>query len=167
MEREAPFFLRARSCRSLVERLCIAKLPKVPERSARPAGFHWGFTMVLLGFPWPKHFQNLCPKHSKNLGKINLNTSQNRCQNLPKSSPRRSKIEVWRGSAKNPFLSPKFSAPGGRLGASWGRPGSVLGASWGRLGSLRASWELLGAVLRRLGDVLGRISLPIQLESDF
>ena len=81
-----PFFLRARSCRSLVERLCIAKLPKVPERSARPAGFHWGFTMVLLGFPWPKHFQNLCPKHSENPRK-------NPPQHLPKSMPKPPKIE--------------------------------------------------------------------------
>ena len=77
---------------------------------------------------------------------------------------------LWRGSAKNPFFIPKFSAPGGRLGASWGaswgRLGRVLGPSWGRLGSLGASWERLGAVLRRLGDVWGRISLPIQLESE-
>ena len=107
--------------------------------------------------------QNRC----QNLPKVDAKTYPNRCQNLPKSCPRRSKIEVWRGTAKSPFWSLTFSAPGGRLGASWGRPGSVLGASWGRLGSLRASWELLGAVLRRLGDVLGCISLPIQLESDF
>ena len=45
--------------------------------------------------------------------------------------------------------------------------GAVLGPSWGRLGSLGASWERLGAVLRRLGDVFGRLSLPIQRESDF
>ena len=56
--------------------------------------------------------------------------------------------------------------PGGVLGASWARLGRVLGPSWGRLGSLGASWERLGAVLRRLGDVWGRISLPIQLESE-
>ena len=55
----------------------------------------------------------------------------------------------------------------GVLRASWGRIGRILGPSWGRLGSLGASWERLGAVLRRLGDVLGCISLPIQLESDF
>ena len=48
-----------------------------------------------------------------------------------------------------------------------GRPGGVSGASWDRLGNLGASWERLGAVLRRLGNVLGRISVPIQLESDF
>ena len=35
MEREAPFFLRARSCRSRVERLWIAKFHQGPERSAR------------------------------------------------------------------------------------------------------------------------------------
>ena len=56
---------------------------------------------------------------------------QNLSQNLPKSSPRRSKIEVWRGfrwkSLFDPKLSPLFSAPGGRLGASWGRLGRVLG----------------------------------------
>ena len=56
---------------------------------------------------------------------------------------------------------------GGVLGASWARLGRVLGPSWGRLGSLGASWERLGAVLRRLGDVFGRMSLPTQLESDF
>ena len=52
-------------------------------------------------------------------------------QNLPKSSPRRSKIEVWRGFRWNSLFDPKlsllFSAPGGRLGASWGRLGRVLG----------------------------------------
>ena len=60
---------------------------------------------------------------------------------------------LWRGSAKNLLLSPKFSAPGGRLGR-------VLGPSW-------ESWGVLGASWGRLGDVPGRISLPIQLESDF
>ena len=56
---------------------------------------------------------------------------QNLSQNLPKSSPRRSKIEVWKGfrwtSLFDPKLSPLFSAPGGRLGVSWGRLGRVLG----------------------------------------
>ena len=165
MEREAPFFVRARSCRSLVERLCIAKLPKVPERSARPAGFHWGFTMVLLGFPWPKHFQNLCPKHSENPRK-------NPPQHLPKSMPKPPKIEPktlqnrgleairWK-SLFDPKSSPLFSAPGSVLG----RPGSVLGASWGRLGAamgrLGASWERLGGVLGRLGSVLGRLAYTL------
>ena len=70
------------------------------------------------------------------------------------------------------FLSPKFSAPGKRLGASWGRPEGVLGASWDRLGAvlgllgrLGASWKRLRLALRRLVNVLGRISLPIQLGS--
>ena len=74
---------------------------------------------------------------------------QNRCQNLPKSSPRRSKIEVWRGfrwkSLSDPKLSPLFSAPGGRLGASWGRPG----ASSARLGAVLApSWASWGRLWR-------------------
>ena len=71
------------------------------------------------------------------------------------------------GPLKNRFRAGSSPLLGGRLGASWGRPGGVLGASWGRLGSLGASWARLGAVLRRLGDVLGRLSLPIQRESDF
>ena len=83
---------------------------------------------------------------------------QNRCQNLPKSSPRRSKIEVWRGfrwkSLSDPKLSPLFSAPGGRLGASWERLGRVSGSSWGRLGSLGAPWKRLEGVVGRLGSVL-------------
>ena len=84
---------------------------------------------------WPysqKASKNYAPNIPKIIEKIHLNTSQNRCQNLPKSSPRRSKIEVWRGfrwkSLFDPKSSPLFSAPGG---------------------------------------VLGRMSLPIQLESDF
>ena len=73
----------------------------------------------------------------------------------------------------------------GRLGAVLGPLGGVLGASWRHLGSqdgpmleaktepkspwgvLGASWARLEAVLRRLGGVLGRISLPLQLKSDF
>ena len=77
--------------------------------------------------------------------KTTQNISQKRCQNLPKSSPRRSKIEVWRGSAKNTLLSSKFSAPGGGV---LERPGDVLGSSWAHLGTV------LGA-LGRLGSVLG------------
>ena len=102
------------------------------------------------------------PKHKPKSSKIFLNTSQNPSQNLQKSSPRPSKIEVWRRfrwkSLFDPKSSPLFSAPGGVLG----RPGSVLGASWGRLGAamgrLGASWERLGGVLGRLGSVLGRLA---------
>ena len=94
------------------------------------------------------------PMLSKFLGK----SSKNRSQNLPKSSPRRSKIEVWRGfcwiSLSDPKLSPLFSAPGGRLGASWERLGRVSGSSWGRLGSLGAPWKRLEGVVGRLGSVL-------------
>ena len=79
---------------------------------------------------------------------------QNRCQNLPKSSPRRSKIDVWRGfrwkSLSDLKLSPLFSAPGGRLGASWERLGRVSGPSWGHLGNLGVPWKRLGGVLERL-----------------
>ena len=49
---------------------------------------------------------------------------------------------LWRGSAKNPFLSSKFSAPWGRLGASWG-------TSWARLGAV------LGGLGRNLGAKMG------------
>ena len=102
------------------------------------------------------------PKHKPKSSKIFLNTSQNPSQNLQKSSPRPSKIEVWRRfrwkSLFDPKSSPLFSAPGGVLG----RPGSVLGASWSRLGAamgrLGASWERLGGVLGRLGSVLGRLA---------
>ena len=102
------------------------------------------------------------PKHKPKSSKIFLNTSQNPSQNLQKSSPRPSKIEVWRRfrwkSLFDPKSSPLFSAPGGVLG----RPGGVLGASWGRLGAamgrLGASWERLGGVLGRLGSVLGRLA---------
>ena len=101
---------------------------------------------------------------------------QNRCQNLPKSSPRRSKIEVWRGfrwkSLSDPKLSPLFSAPGGRLGASWERLGRVSGSSWGRLGSLGAPWKRLEGVVGRLGSVLELLaytpwkSTPIDFTSE-
>ena len=75
------------------------------------------------------------PKHKPKSSKIFLNTSQNPSQNLQKSSPRPSKIEVWRRfrwkSLFDPKSSPLFSAPGGVLG----RPGAVLGPSWSRHGA--------------------------------
>ena len=121
----------------------------------------WHFVCVFSSLKPPKTPLEIDAKTSQfflyfvcfQLFKTIQNTSQNRCQNLPKSSPRRSKIEVWWGSAKNMLLSPIFSAPGGRLGASWGRLGPVLGSSWGRLGSLGASWERLGRVLGPSWDV--------------
>ena len=88
---------------------------------------------------------------------------QNHPKTLPKSIPKRSKIELWRRvrwrSLFDPKSGPIFSAPGspwasswGRLGASWGAPGpswGVLGASWGRLWTswerFGTSWGLLGA----------------------
>ena len=115
------------------------------------------------GFPGQNTSKTYAPNIPKILEKIHLNTSQNRCQNLPKSSPRPSKIKVWRGSAKNPFLNPKFSTPGRRLGAPWGRPGGILGASWARLGAvLGSSWEswgVLGASWGRLETSWGRLGV--------
>ena len=136
MEREAPFFLRARSCRSRVERLWIAKLPQGPERSARfarPAGFHWGFAGVLLGFRWRSWIANLpnalqifrkiLGKSSSIPPKIHPKTLQNRPQHLKKSRSG--------GGCDLDCVFVTFCAPpGGVLGPSWG----VLGASWGRLG---------------------------------
>ena len=79
--------------------------------------------------------------------------------------------QIW------PIFFRSWLALGLVLGASWGvlrcswavlgRLARVLGPCWGCLGNLRASWDRLEAVLRRLGDVLGRIPLPIQLENDF
>ena len=104
---------------------------------------------------------------------IHSKTLQNPPENAPKSSPKRSKIEVWRGLRFGSLLGALFSHVFGCLRASWeclgrvlgalGRLGSVLarlegglGASWGRLG---ASWRVLGASLvvfgrswRRLGS---------------
>ena len=135
-------------------------------RCARPAGFHWGvtgitlefrsrFAMVLLVVRWRSWIESLpsAPQISRKfLGKststspkIHLNIPQIRLQNLPESTPRHSKIEVWRGL----FLKLRFCEV---LGAAWGHLGSVLGPSWGVLG---ASWERLGAVLGCLGTVFG------------
>ena len=67
------------------------------------------------------------------------------------------------GEASGSVLGASWSV----LGASWARLGAVLGPSWEPWGVLGASWARLEAVLRRLGGVLGRISLPLQLENDF
>ena len=57
--------------------------------------------------------------------------------------------------------------PGGVSGTSWVRLGRVLGPSWGRIGNLGASWERLGAVLKRLGDVLGAFHCQLNLKAIF
>ena len=48
MEREAPFYLEARSRRSLVEQLWIAKRHQAPERSARFARCARSLTALAL-----------------------------------------------------------------------------------------------------------------------
>ena len=123
----------------------------------------WYFVCVFSSLKPPKTILKIDAKTSQlfkylmafQLFKTIQNTSQNRCQNLPKSSPRRSKIEVWRGSAKNTLLSSKFSAPGGAswgvLGTSWGRLGRILGPSWEPWGVLGASWGRLETSWGRLG----------------
>ena len=176
MEREAPFFLRARSCRSRVERFWIAKLPQGPERSARfarcarPAGFHWGFAGVLLGFRWRSWIANLpnalqifrkiLGKSSSIPPKIHPKTLQNRPQNLKKSRSG--------GGCDLDCVFVTFCAPpGGVLGPSWG----VLGASWGRLGAalgrLGASWNRLGVSWSRLGRPRAVLGPRRGFESDF
>ena len=49
------------------------------------------------------------PKHTPKSSKIFLNTCQNPFQNLPKSSPRPSKIEVWRRFRWKSLFDPKSS----------------------------------------------------------
>ena len=130
----------------------------------------FGILRVCVSALWnhPKHFSKLMPKPPNffnilwlfNSFKTIQNTSQNRCQNLPKSSPRRSKIEVWRGSVKNTLLSSKFSTPGG---ASWG----VLGASWGHLGTVLGALGRLGSVLGPSWDVLGTSWDAFQCQFNF
>ena len=166
MEREAPFFLRARSCRSRVERLWIAKFPQGPERSARSlaALALRVFTGVSLGFCWgfagdlgSQTSQTLCKSSAKSLENRaqyppkSAQTLQNRPQNLKKS-------RSGGGCDLDCFLSlfvRRLGASWGRLGASWGRlgavlgrPGGVLGASWGVLepswGVLEPSWASSG-----------------------
>ena len=113
------------------------------------------FWCVRNPFGWPKNFQILCLKHSKNLGQIHLNpakidakTSQNRAQDAPKS-------RSGGDSAGNRVSIPNRSPNSPLLGVSWG----VLGASWARLGAvLELSWGVLGRLGRILGasgDVLG------------
>ena len=106
--------------------------------------------------PKPPNFFNILwlfnsLKPSKTPPKIDAKTSQNRAQDAPKS-------RSGGDSAGNRFpiqkLSPLFSAPGRRFGASWERLGRVSGSSWGRLGSLGAPWKRLEGVVGRLGSVL-------------
>ena len=157
---------RARSCRSLMERFWIAKLPQGPERSARFArslrspcgfslGFRWGFagvSLAILDRKPPKRSANL----PQNPWKIELNTPQNPPQNPPESTPEAEKIEVWRGLRFRLLFVTFCAPPGGVLGPSWG----VLGASWGRLGAaLGPSWGVLGASLGFLEPSWGVLEL--------
>ena len=171
MEREAPFFLRACSYRSRVERLWIAKFPQGPERSARfdrcarslaalALRVFTGVSLAILDRQPPKRSANL----PQNPWKIELNTPQNPPQNPPESTPKPEKVEVWRGLRFRLLFVTFCAPPGGVLGPSWG----VLGASWGRLkaalggleaswGRLWASWNRLGASWNRLGASGGRL----------
>ena len=118
-----------------------------------------------------KTSKTYAPKTPQILKKNTSTPSKIDAKNHPKSNPRRPKIDFWRGPQKNPFSEPEILRSWGTfwgvLGLSWERLGRVLGLSWGRLGNLGASWARLEAVLRCLGDVLARISLPRQLENDF
>ena len=165
MEREAPFFLKGSFHTEALWNdfgsQSFLKAPDAPLASLAALalrrfigvslGFWWGFagdlgsqtspTIFLCFFAcsgsfWiAKKLPRSMPKTFRKSSKISPQHPQNRSQNLPKSNPKRSKIEVWRGfrwkSFFDPKLSPLFSAPGGVLG----RPGGVLGASWGRLGA--------------------------------
>ena len=114
-------------------------------------GFRWGFagvSLAILDRKPPKRSANL----PQNPWKIELNTPQNPPQNLPESTPKPEKMEVWRGLRFRLRFCHFLCAAWGRLGAVLGRPWGVLGPSWGRFG---ASWGRLGAVLGCLGAVLG------------
>jgi len=139
---------RSRTLRSLRS---LRSLP----RCARPAGFHWGFAGVLLGFRWRSWIANLpnaLQIFRKILGKSNSlppkihpKTLQNRPQHLKKSRSG--------GGCDLDCLLLLFVR---RLGPSWG----VLGASWGRLGvALGPSWGVLGASLGFLEPSWGVLEL--------
>ena len=85
-------------------------------------------------------------KRSKSATKI----FQKSTQNYPKSTPKQSKIGVWRKSER---LLKLIEACWSCLGASWGPPGR-LGCVLGVLGpSEKASWARLGAPWGCLGEV--------------
>ena len=153
MEREAPFFqglVHAEALWNDFGSQSFLKVPNAPlaslARCARPAGFHWGFAGVLLGFRWRSWIANLpnalqifrkiLGKSSSIPPKIHPKTFQNRPQKLKKS-------RSGGGCDLDCFLSlfvRRLGASWGRLGASWGRLGAVLGPLWGVLG---ASWGVL------------------------
>ena len=134
-------------------------------------GSRWHFAKFLLGgrcffagvFTFPTYTQSI-PKILENFtsppSKTHAKTSQNRAQEAPKSRFGGGPLKIRFGARSSPLL-------GGRLGAPWGRPGGVLGASWARLGAVLGVLGRLRRVLGLSWDVLGRISLPSQLESDF
>ena len=139
-------------------------------RCARPAGFHWGFAGVLLGFRWRSWIANLpnalqifrkiLGKSSSIPPKIHPKTLQNRPPNLKKS-------RSGGGCDLDCFLSlfvRRLGASWGRLGASWGRLGAVLGPLWGVLG---ASWNRLGVSWSRLGRPRAVLGPRRGFESDF
>ena len=74
---------------------------------------------------------------------------------LPKSTPRRSKIVVWRGFRWRSLFDPNFFR-------SWLVLGLLLGASWG---APEPSWSVLGASRGRLGPVLGASSAVLGASS--
>ena len=110
------------------------------------------FPLFLLVFGIFLDGQKTSKSMPKTFRKIYLTPPKIRAKTLPKSTPVRSKIEVWRGLRFKLRFCRVLGAAWGRPGAVLGLLGAVLGASWGRLG---ASWERLGSVFGRLGAVLG------------
>ena len=158
MEREAPFIVRACSCRSLAERLCIAKVLKVPPFILKAR---------LCNLPSLQKFLNiydlllfLCvfgilfesKKLPKPMHQRLRKSSKNPPQHLPKSMPKPPKIEPktpqnrrLEGVRKKPVFGGRNSP---LLGNVLGRPGAVLGTPWARLGAVlgpsRESCGVLG-----------------------
>ena len=99
--------------------------------------------------------------------KVDAKITQNQTLDVPKSTFGGVRKKPVFGARNSPLLGNVLGRPGAVLGTPWARLGAVSGPSRGRLGNLGASWERLEAVLRCLGDVLARISLPRQLESNF
>ena len=152
MEREAPFFLRTRSCRSFVEQLCIAKVPQgpavlfngslmqppIPSKCYDFPLFLCVFGILLDGQTTSKTYAPNTPKillkSTSTPPKIDAKTSQDRAQDAPKSRFGGGPLKIRFGARNSPLLGGVLGHPGGVLGASWARLGAVLGVL-GRLGS--------------------------------
>ena len=106
--------------------------------------------------PW-RDFVSLAhvTDHPSNPRKIDLESPLKPPKNMPKSTPRRSKIEVWRGFRWRSLFDPNFFR-------SWLVLGLLLGASWG---APEPSWSVLGASRGRPGPVLGASSAVLGASS--